>query len=137
MTTLGRIALSITLAVSGLSAGVPTLAQTDADPGPAPAPLAEREVFGFLPYWELSRASSIDFDVLTTLAWFGVEAGRDSKGKDFPSRCSNASACRRPTTPSRCSTKMESLLAGTAHRSPACHTEGGKLLLARRTGIDP
>ena len=41
--------------------------------------LDEREVFGFLPYWELSRASSIDFDVLTTLAWFGVEAGRDGR----------------------------------------------------------
>ena len=79
MTTFGRIALSIALAVSGLSAGAPTLAQTDADPAPAPASLAEREVFGFLPYWELSRASSIDFDVLTTLAWFGVEAGPDGR----------------------------------------------------------
>jgi spore germination protein YaaH len=32
-------------------------------------------VFGFLPYWELATAlESIDFDQLTTLAWFGVEA---------------------------------------------------------------
>jgi len=44
-----------------------------------PLPLAEREVFGFLPYWELPRASSADFEVLTTLAWFGVEAGRDGR----------------------------------------------------------
>ena len=77
MTALGRVALSITLALGGLGAGGSTLAQ--ADPEPAPARLAEREVFGFLPYWELSRASSIDFDVLTTLAWFGVEAGRDGR----------------------------------------------------------
>jgi spore germination protein YaaH len=32
-------------------------------------------VFGFLPYWELATAvPAIDFDQLTTLAWFGVEA---------------------------------------------------------------
>ncbi len=78
MNGLGRIALSITLALSGLSTGTATLAQVDADSEP-PATLAEREVFGFLPYWELARASSIDFGVLTTLAWFGVEAGRDGR----------------------------------------------------------
>jgi spore germination protein YaaH len=32
-------------------------------------------VFGFLPYWELADvAPTLDFDQLTTLAWFGVEA---------------------------------------------------------------
>ena len=79
MDRLLRIALSFTLAAGFLGAGVATLAQTDAEPDPSPAPLAEREVFGFLPYWELSRASSIDLDTLTTLAWFGVEAGRDGR----------------------------------------------------------
>ena len=38
--------------------------------------LADREVFGFLPYWELADASrTVDLGRLTTLAWFGVEAG--------------------------------------------------------------
>ena len=77
MTTLGRIALSVMLAVSGLYAGAPTLAQADSDTGPARASLDEQEVFGFLPYWELSSETAIDFEVLTTLAWFSVEAGRD------------------------------------------------------------
>ncbi len=77
MNGLGRIALAITLALSGLGASGSTLAQADVEQ--APARLAEQEVFGFLPYWELSRASSIDFEVLTTLAWFGVEAGRDGR----------------------------------------------------------
>lgn len=36
--------------------------------------LAATEVFGFLPYWELSRADTLDLRQLTTLAWFGVEA---------------------------------------------------------------
>ena len=79
MNRLGRIALSLILVVGGLSVAATTFAQTDVDAEPAPTPLAEREVFGFLPYWELPRASSIDFDTLTTLAWFGVEAGRDGR----------------------------------------------------------
>jgi spore germination protein YaaH len=41
--------------------------------------LAETEVFGFLPYWELARADTVDLDTLTTIAWFGVEAGRDGR----------------------------------------------------------
>ncbi len=44
---------------------------------PRPPALAEREVFGFLPYWELGDADHIDLDTLTTLAWFSVEAGAD------------------------------------------------------------
>ncbi len=39
--------------------------------------VAEREVFGFLPYWELADAESIELETLTTLAWFSVEAGAD------------------------------------------------------------
>ncbi len=36
--------------------------------------LAQTEVFGFLPYWKLGDADTIDLDGLTTLAWFGLEA---------------------------------------------------------------
>lgn len=42
--------------------------------------LAEQEVFGFLPYWELATArEAIQLDRLTTLTWFGVEAGRNGR----------------------------------------------------------
>ena len=38
-----------------------------------------RQVFGFLPYWELSGASTkLNYDVLSTIAYFSV--GADSKG---------------------------------------------------------
>ncbi len=48
-------------------------------PATADDRLEQREVFGFLPYWELGRSDGIDLDTLTTLAWFGVEAGRDGR----------------------------------------------------------
>jgi spore germination protein len=32
----------------------------------------EYEVFGFAPYWTLNKLDNVDFDVLTTLAYFGV-----------------------------------------------------------------
>ena len=39
----------------------------------------QREVFGFLPYWELSASStSIDYDLVSTIAYFGV--GADGAG---------------------------------------------------------
>jgi len=54
-------------------------------PEPAPAfDLAaasglRRQVFGFLPYWEMSGASTkLDYDVLSTIAYFSV--GADAKG---------------------------------------------------------
>jgi spore germination protein YaaH len=55
--------------------------------GPAPIELAaavdpgalKREVFGFLPYWELSDSSTtLDWEKLSTIAYFGV--GADGKG---------------------------------------------------------
>ncbi len=54
---------------------------------PEPAPVFDmaaaaglkRQVFGFLPYWELSGASTkLNYDVLSTIAYFSV--GADSKG---------------------------------------------------------
>jgi spore germination protein YaaH/flagellar hook assembly protein FlgD len=37
-----------------------------------------REVFGFLPYWEMTDASTrLDYSVLSTIAYFGVQAGSD------------------------------------------------------------
>jgi spore germination protein YaaH len=42
--------------------------------------LADREVFGFLPYWQMNDPKTqIPLDTLTTIAIFGVEAGRDGQ----------------------------------------------------------
>ncbi len=60
----------------------------DATPSPgAPAPLAPgaagagptREVFGYLPYWELDNGTDayLRYDLLTTIAFFGVGYGVD------------------------------------------------------------
>ena len=47
-------------------------------PGPdRPPALAAHEVFGYLPSWELDDGDPIDLSQVTTLAWFGVEAGPD------------------------------------------------------------
>jgi len=35
------------------------------------------EVFGFAPHWTFNRLESIDFETLTTLAYFGIEAKAD------------------------------------------------------------
>jgi len=73
------IAAVLVVAMAGLVAGQAVFA-LDGDDAPAPLrdrALAEQEVFGFLPYWEMGDADNIDLDALTTLAWFGVEAGAD------------------------------------------------------------
>jgi len=36
-----------------------------------------REVFGYLPYWYLDRTSSLDYGLLSTIAYFGVAARGD------------------------------------------------------------
>jgi len=77
---------------SGPLASGPLASGQLASPAPTPSPrpevtapvltpgpprelaLAETEVYGFLPYWELARADTLDLSQLTTLAWFGVEA---------------------------------------------------------------
>jgi spore germination protein YaaH/flagellar hook assembly protein FlgD len=46
-------------------------------PGPAAASGLRRQVFGFLPYWELSGASTkLNYGVLSTIAYFSVGADR-------------------------------------------------------------
>lgn len=53
--------------------------RTSASPHPSPAPV-EAEVFGFLPYWLLETATtSIQPELLSTLAWFGVEASGEGR----------------------------------------------------------
>ena len=83
MHTFGRAALAAALALVTSLSLAPVAAAQSETPGPVePTPrstLAQPEVFGFLPYWELSRGPSVDLDVLTTLAFFGVEAGRDGR----------------------------------------------------------
>jgi spore germination protein YaaH/flagellar hook assembly protein FlgD len=46
-------------------------------PGPAVAAGLRRQVFGFLPYWETTgAASSLNYDVLSTIAYFSVGADK-------------------------------------------------------------
>jgi len=66
------------LAAVGCLASTPAaMAQAVPEETEPPPALAEREVFGFLPYWESLPNEGLALDTLTTLAWFGVEAGRD------------------------------------------------------------
>ncbi len=53
------------------------------------SPLTEtknsKEVFGFAPYWNINKLANIDFKILTTLAYFGVEVdGNGNLVKDDP-----------------------------------------------------
>jgi spore germination protein YaaH len=88
---LGAI-LSLTAGACPVAAGPPASRSPDAgQPSPSVAPpapsltpgpdrepaLAPTEVFGYLPSWELDDGDPIDLGQLTTLAWFGVEAGPD------------------------------------------------------------
>lgn len=55
----------------------PTPYPTSSGP-PRKRALADREVFGFLPYWKLGVADTqVPLDLLTTVAIFGVEAGKN------------------------------------------------------------
>lgn len=58
--------------------GAPEAEAPVPEPGPRAAPLADREVFGFLPYWELHAASTrLDYAALSTIAYFGIGAHRN------------------------------------------------------------
>ena len=74
----GLLTLAV-LAVMSLTPAVVVGQVTPDTPEATRPPLADREVFGFLPYWELDSAAAIDLDTLTTLAWFSLEAGRDGR----------------------------------------------------------
>jgi spore germination protein YaaH len=77
------------------SSSVPSLAPVatpSSTPAPTPSPIPppeapDVEVFGFLPYWSLEDApETLDTDLVTTVAWFGVEAsGNGSLVKGKPS----------------------------------------------------
>ncbi len=52
---------------------------TQRQPDPPAATDLRRQVFGFLPYWELSdRSTRLDYQLLSTIAYFGV--GADANG---------------------------------------------------------
>ena len=56
----------------------PSTAATAAGPEPALAAGLRRQVFGFLPYWETpGAASKLNYDVLSTIAYFSVGADRN------------------------------------------------------------
>lgn len=38
---------------------------------------AEKEVFGFAPYWTFKKLDNVDFKVLTTFAYFGIDVNED------------------------------------------------------------
>ncbi|MFN8622671.1 MAG: glycosyl hydrolase family 18 protein [Chloroflexota bacterium] len=67
---------SIAPGASPASSGKPRPTAPLLTPGPArERAVAKTEVFGFLPYWELQNADTLDLSALTTIAWFGVEVG--------------------------------------------------------------
>jgi spore germination protein YaaH len=56
------------------SSGSPSASAAASGPGPA-APAANvlrREVYGFLPYWESVAGPTLNYDLLSTVAYFGV-----------------------------------------------------------------
>ncbi len=61
-------------------AGSLNLPPATTSPAPAPpsitGPLGQHEVFGFAPYWGLPIAWKFDFLHLSTVAYFGLDAGR-------------------------------------------------------------
>jgi spore germination protein YaaH/flagellar hook assembly protein FlgD len=93
----GETAASVTSEPSAAPTPDPTPTPTpDPTPTPTPDPTApsalmaadvlaapvggglRREVFGFLPYWEMTDSTTrLDYSVLSTIAYFGVQAGSD------------------------------------------------------------
>ena len=58
--------------VGGSAAADVTLAVAQATP--ATANVLRREVYGYLPYWESGAISTLNYDVLSTVAYFGLDA---------------------------------------------------------------
>jgi hypothetical protein len=63
----------------GAPLALPPASQAPAPPPPEVAGTALRphEIFGFAPYWTLDRSSAFDLRSMSTLAYFGVDAGPD------------------------------------------------------------
>jgi spore germination protein YaaH len=83
-----RAAIRLILAVSVTSLGLPMFTSgVAADTAPPPVPLTaaqvshrlSREVFGYLPYWELNDGTDayLRYDLLSTIAFFGIGANAD------------------------------------------------------------
>ena len=69
-------AASVALPAAGGSAGTaPDAPQTGSVAPAGTINLLRREVFGFLPYWELG--STLDYDTLSTIAYFGINLRSD------------------------------------------------------------
>jgi hypothetical protein len=65
----------------GSIAAVPNVAgaaAAQAQATPATTNALRREIYGYLPYWESSAAPTLNYDVLSTVAYFGLDA--DSAG---------------------------------------------------------
>lgn len=58
--------------LGGAAGGAATFALAQATP--ATANVLRREVYGYLPYWESGAASTLNYDVLSTVAYFGLDA---------------------------------------------------------------
>jgi spore germination protein YaaH len=69
----GAAPLALPAAKSG-TPGAKAVAPSYAGPSNTISAL-RREIFGFLPYWELS--STLNYDTLSTIAYFGVSVGSD------------------------------------------------------------
>jgi spore germination protein YaaH/putative cell wall-binding protein len=67
------------LAATTVASTTATDPEAVASPGAVISPSAlRREIFGFLPYWEVSDASTtLDWDVLSTVAYFSVGADKN------------------------------------------------------------
>ncbi len=53
------------------------LAQGSGELEPLKEGKSQKEVFGFAPYWTINRLDNVDFNVLTTFAYFGIPVGGD------------------------------------------------------------
>lgn len=70
------IILSITTNLSGVSKAIVS-PLSESKTNPVEAKGNDYEVFGFAPHWTLNKLDNVDFNTLTTLAYFGVPVNAD------------------------------------------------------------
>lgn len=66
--------------ILSLTINLSTLSQAIVSPiAKEKAPIVEKtyEVFGFAPHWKLNQLDNVDFNILTTLAYFGIPVNAD------------------------------------------------------------